>query len=160
MGKLSIIFLTICILCNCSTKNKEGDYDIKFGLMRQANNGTNYVYNETTTIPKFIEKTGFKFGYTIRNLRGTDFSTFLIVYPPSSIKEYKYIDEVQKASRVKAGGLVIRTVPITAKEGIASVSFSLNENDPLGIWKLEIYVEGILLHVVTFSVVPPLAEEK
>jgi len=154
MRKLSLLIVLLVVFnsLSCSPSRTGSDFEIKFGFMRQDAKGIFYVYKETREIPKILENTGFRYGYTIKNTKDSNFIVFLILYPPSPVKIYKFRDEFKNESRVEAGGPVIRTKPVEVT-GKASASFSFDKSDPLGIWKLEIYVNDKLIRTINFSVV-------
>lgn len=159
MKKITLLVVLLIITnfqYSSADSKKNTDFEIKFGLMKKNANEIYYVYLETTNIPLLIEKTGFRFGYTLKNRKGSDFSTYFVIHPSSPLKEYKFTHDIKNSDvgRVEGEGAITRIEPITAK-GEASFSFSFAKSDPLGVWKLEIYANGKLLRVIDFLVVSP-----
>jgi hypothetical protein len=126
------------------------DFDIKFGLMKKDAAGKYYVYSETTTIPLTDKNTDpdFRFGYSIKTASDQPFTTYMIMHTPSAFE--KYTGEFKDADK-KEGG---KTIQSPAKKAVTEFTYSLrfDRGDPLGQYKMEIWINGKPARTIDFTV--------
>jgi hypothetical protein len=135
------------------TSGKPGDVHLRFGLMEPDESGEYYVSTETTHIPLCPSEyePEFRFGYTLEFLDGRVFSSYFVLSLPAPPKVIG--GSLVEATR-SGDGRVLTSAPMFYQERSVE-AFAFNESDPLGRWKVDIYVEDTLLRSIRFTVVSP-----
>ncbi len=146
---IACVFLLLILPCNSFSYAKENDVVIKFGFMKETSSGS-YVTKATTTIPLKLKDTGFRFGFTVEHKKGISFKAHYVIYLPSPPKQ---LTGGLKKADIKNEGRIISEPPQTYK-GLWADPFSFDEGDPLGDWKIQIYVNDDLIKTIHFRVVP------
>ncbi len=143
--------LLICSLIFLSDYSVAGGTNliIKFGQMEESSSGY-YVAKETTIIPLKLRDTGFKFGFSVQSSDNASFNGYKIIYMPAIPKT---IGPGIKEKNVSYEGTVIKGKE-ERYDGMWWEFFVFDEGDPLGKWKLEIYINGKLAKTINFKVVP------
>jgi hypothetical protein len=142
-----ITLLFVAFLCSYVFAG-QNELIIKFGYMTESSSGM-YVSNETTTIPLKLKNTGFRFGFTVKHKKNGSFEGYHIIYLPAPPKE---ITDVLKKAVVSAEGKVIESLK-ERYDGFWANAFWFDEGDPVGDWKIEIYIDGKLAKSLDFTVV-------
>ena len=148
-----ILFLLLFLLF---FENREGavrsEYQIRFGIVEEVADGEYDVCVETRSIPLFVEDTGFIWGYTVGPPDENYYTTSEVLYLPSPPKRIEFSVPIEK----KEGGRIIRTASMPRRYQSISV-FRFSEGDPLGDWRLQVYVNDLLVGNIRFTVVRPRA---
>ncbi|MEW5723613.1 MAG: hypothetical protein AB1896_10940 [Thermodesulfobacteriota bacterium] len=134
-------------------ENKEAaeeGYDIRFGIIAGDQSGLYDVVTETNSIPLLTQETGFCFGYSIDPPDDRTYLTREVIHLPAPPRHIDF----QMPIETLEGGRVIRTPNIYRREQMI-YPFCFSEGDPLGPWKLEIYINDELARAVRFQVVRP-----
>ncbi len=132
---------------------KNGDIQIKFGLIKEDEFYRCYVYSETTHIPLILKDNDpdFKFGYTLEYPDDRVFSSFFALSLPKPPKRIS--GSLAEAERRDNGRTLISAPELYAGETCGA--FSFDEGDPIGKWKVDIYVNNALRRSIPFIVIPP-----
>ncbi|MCM8775093.1 MAG: hypothetical protein NC930_01870 [Candidatus Omnitrophica bacterium] len=149
MKKILVFLVGIFIFSAASTDAKGTDYLIRFGQMEKMSSGYE-LSRETTVIPFRLKETGFLFGFTVQHLRGEPFTGYQIIRLPSSPKQ---ISGQPGSGEVSQMGQSFRSNP-KVRSGFWSEAIWFEEGDPLGKWKIEIYLDNVLEKIIEFTVVP------
>ena len=126
----------------------EESYQVRFGIFapKQAGN-PNVLATQTLTIPKKLEATGFRWGYDIFPQDSADYTHRAVVYlprPPAA---------VTGGLQVSQDSPTIVKTPLYKAKGQDDYTFTFDEGDPLGEWKIEIFVNDHLTRTFKFQVV-------
>ncbi len=124
-------------------------YEVKFGIMKEDNEGYYYVSTETTIIPRLYKETGFRWGYTVKEKRGMSFSIRKTLYLPDAPKQ---ITGNLNNVKISEGGRKIVDKEFKVKKGIYSDTLWFDEGDPLGTYRIELYINDKLERVIDFEV--------
>ena len=127
----------------------ENNLIIKFGQMEKGSSGY-YVANETTTIPLKLKDSGFRFGFTVKHAQNSSFDGYKIIYLPAAAKEI--IGDLKRVTILNDGKIIKDSE--RKFNGLWSNPFWFDEGDPLGKWKIEIYLNSKLMKTIDFTVVP------
>ncbi len=132
-----------------NSSNSEPEYQIRFGWMKQREDGSYYVYKETRTIALLLKETGFRWGYTIHS-RNLFFTTSSIDYGPSEAQLKPGDDpELDRKNQLITMG------PTRVYDGQYWRWTANDPEDPLGHQKIEIYINGKLYQTIHFTIVKP-----
>lgn len=152
MKKVFILTIVVLFLMSASSYafSSSDGFIVKFGLMEKYGNDFQ-VYKETTEIP-FITKNknpDFFWGLTVSADDDINHSKYYIIYLPQPIKE---IGE----GLLKEGhtGLQIhKSKPYKFRNDHWTYTwFRFHESDPIGDWKIEIFVDDALIRTIRFNV--------
>ncbi len=149
---LAVIFCALVfVVFGYITAGKSGDLNLKFGLMARNEFDEYSVCQETTHVPfRPVEYyPEFRFGYTLDYADNRNFYSHYVLFlpgPPKFIGEGLY--EVER----NRNGIVLISHQSLHQGGVAA-PLAFNVNDPLGRWKMEIYVNDELIRSISFSVV-------
>ena len=161
MNKRVILLVSVLMMSlNCKSEviiSGGNKYDLKFGLL-QHENGRSVVYKETSQIP-FVSKQddpNYRFGYTIDSLDKKSFSYSNKLYAP---KIRAITSKLNLDVNVDSNDHVIvdfkpQFVDCEKyNQCYGAALYWLDETDPTGTYKLEIYVNGAFLKTVKFEVI-------
>ena len=126
------------------------DFDIRFGIIEEDDQGFFDVVLETTTIPLLFRETGFSFGYAVNPKQEMPYTTHEVLHLPSPPRHIDFPLPIEK----KEGGRIIVTPMILRREPVV-YPYSFSVGDPLGAWKLDIYINDRLARSIRFQVVRP-----
>jgi len=148
MKKL-VLILVIIFTYSLSFAGTE-DFIVKFGKLQKDSSGRCFVSSETTQIPLLLKDSGFRFGFTVENKKGNQFTGYYIDYlpiPPETLTgDYKY-------NKPEDGGKKYISNKRTYNAYWWNDWWS-DEGDPLGECKVEIYVNDELLKVIKYTMIP------
>jgi hypothetical protein len=146
--KIGII--AVCALLGLYSHSfaSENNLIIKFGQMEKGSLGYS-VASETTTIPLKLKDSGFRFGFTVKHAQNSSFDGYKIIYLPVAAKEI--IGDLKKLTILNDGKIIKDSE--RKFDGFWSNPFWFDEGDPLGKWKIEIYLNGNLMKTIDFTVV-------
>ena len=143
--------IAVCALLGLYSHSfaSENNLIIKFGQMEKGSLGYS-VASETTTIPLKLKDSGFRFGFTVKHAQNSSFDGYKIIYLPVAAKEI--IGDLKKLTILNDGKIIKDSE--RKFDGFWSNPFWFDEGDPLGKWKIEIYLNGNLMKTIDFTVVP------
>ena len=127
--------------------NREG-YEIRFGIIEEDQAGEYDIFYETTTIPLIYQETGFIWGYSIYPPDRKAYTTYEVLSLPAPPKHIEFSVPIEKMD----GGRIIRTGGVERRDHSISI-FRFSYGDPLGQWKLQVYVNEELIRTIRFRVV-------
>lgn len=125
-------------------------YDVRFGIIGTDVEGDHDVIRETTVIPLYLQTTGFYWGYSIQPPDERPYTTSEVMTMPRRPRFIDFPVPVETSS----DGRIIRT-PNVQRQYFVAHSYGFSEGDPLGDWKLQIYINDRLSRTVRFLVAPP-----
>lgn len=125
-------------------------YDIRFGIIESDSDGAYDVAVETTSIPLLTQETGFCFGYAIDPPDGRAYLTHEVIHLPAPPRHIDFQMPIETID----GGRIIRTPNIHRRDHMI-YPFCFSQGDPLGPWKLDIFINDEIARVVRFQVVEP-----
>jgi alpha-D-ribose 1-methylphosphonate 5-phosphate C-P lyase len=140
-----IIILVVFMLFPSSSICFAQHYDIRFGILVG-----DHVAEETTVIPFFMADTGFRYGFTISHNSNRSYKSYSVHRLP--------------ASPITVGGIIKKSEKPTRRietreeeiiENHSIEEFGFEPGDPLGIYKLDIYINGCVAKSITYKVVTP-----
>jgi hypothetical protein len=132
---------------------KDGQMNLKFGIMAVDEWGEFYVHTETTQIPLHpIERCPeFRFGYTLRFADNRTFSSYFVLSLPSAPIVIQ--GSLRHAER-STDNRVLTSIPVLCQgETIETLAF--NDSDPPGRWNIDVYVNEERVRRIRFFVVHP-----
>jgi hypothetical protein len=121
-------------------------HHFKFGILRAAARGEWELEVETTTIPRRLKDTGFRFGVSFDNPEGKPMKWYYRMRLPKQLKEV-------------SGGLrqvdpqLIQTDTQRSSQLHVVDEFWFDEGDPLGPHDLELYIGDVRRFSIDFNVV-------
>ena len=145
---VSLAVLMAVVIFESRNPSQLDSYRIRFGIIETDNLGTYDVIKETLTIPLFTQDTGFCFGYSIDPPDERSYLTHEIIYLPAPPRHIDF----QMPIETTDGGRIIRTPDIVRQDHMI-YPFCFSEGDPLGPWRLEIFINNELARRVRFRVV-------
>ena len=126
------------------------NHTVRFGEMNTMVPGDYYVSLETTTIPYKLSKTGFKFGFTVQPKDFTaHYDGYYILYLPATSRVIG-----KEFARNNGAPAVLRTENRRFNGERWWQTLEFDPGDPLGVYRIEIYVNNRLLKSIVFNVVP------
>ena len=140
-----ILTLTITSFALCDDE----DFIFKFGYMEEYPSGAGAVTYETEIIPLKLKSTGFCFGFTIENKKGVKFTGYEIMYLPNTPSKITgdYIN-----ADIANEGRIIKDSPDGIGEYWSNIWW-FDEGDPLGEYKVEIFINDKLFKTIKFQVI-------
>lgn len=146
MKGLFALLLTLTVLP--WTMGAEESHVIRFGIFATKQAGkSNEIATQTLTIPLKLEATGFRWGYDVSPQNAAEYTHRAVVYlprPPAAVTGNLETSQdsptIVKTPKYKA----------TARD---DYSFTFDEGDPLGEWKIEIFINDKLTRTFKFQVV-------
>lgn len=144
-----VVFTPLTVNSVGYSPNYDSEYQIRFGWMKQREDGSYYVYKETRTIALLLKDTGYRWGYTIHS-KNLFFSTFSIDYGPGEPQVKPAADQGSTPATVQ-----IKIGPTRVYDGYYWRWTANDAEDPLGHQKIEIYINGKLYQTIHFTVVKP-----
>ncbi|MEW6263118.1 MAG: hypothetical protein AB1641_08555 [Thermodesulfobacteriota bacterium] len=129
-------------------KKEPPGFDIRFGIIEADGSGAWDVARETTVIPLLLKETGFCFGYSISPPDNSLYTTREVLSLPAPPRHIEFAVPVEK----REGGRVLIT-PDLIRQDRTVYPYSFSEGDPLGPWKLEIYINDQPARTIRFQVI-------
>jgi len=127
-------------------------YRIDFGIIKVHDDGRRELVSKTNVIPRKLKDTGFRFGYTVvpadNDLR---YYIYDISYMPLQPSVLTGALSTQKPGDAPAG---VRTTEYGIR-GPHYMAFWFDEGDPLGEYRVEVYIDKQLVKSFKFTVVEP-----
>lgn len=128
---------------------KKDPYEFRFGLMTVNGQGQSSVYLETTEIEKHADPS-YAHGFTIKRKNGSQFFYYFRVRFPEPLKNIP--PAVYDHYKVLENGRIFESQEKFVWQ--AMESFVFDKADPVGLYQLEIYIDGELYRKVDYNVSP------
>ena len=128
----------------------ETGYRIRFGIIENDTTGLYDVAVETRVIPLLTQETGFCFGYSIAPPDDRTYLTHEVIHMPAPPKHIDFQMPVVELD----GGKIIRTPNIFRRDQMI-YPFCFSRGDPLGTWRLEVFINDNMAKTFRFKVVRP-----
>jgi hypothetical protein len=132
--------------------NHDDNYVVNYGILEQGGNGLYYVKTQTTDIPYITESqdSDFKFGYTVKeSTKGFLLHTRLTL----PITDHTYVNRAHEI--VANNDLKTKTVTTQNKYYLNEpheLVMSLEDGDPPGVYKMELFINDSLYKTITFDI--------
>jgi hypothetical protein len=139
---LMLVLLTIALPAYAGGGTK----DFRFGILREISNGKYEIDVETTRIPRKLKGTGFRFGVAFENFNRGHIEWHEVMYSPSPMKEVS-------GTLYRVNPSVIQTDKRSSSDAHIVDDFWFDSGDPLGVYRMEVFVNGIVKYSVDFEVV-------
>lgn len=140
-----IIIILIPLVCSSCGLN---EFDIEFGLLGQSDDGF-FLREKTNEIPFLTREQGQIYGVNIKPVNEKSYEFYLILYLPG-IPQKLGGDAV--FSTASEQGRIIRS-PVYKMSGVTAFPMWLDEGDPVGKYKAEIYANSKLVRTIEYEVV-------
>lgn len=146
MKRLFAFLLTLTVVP--WTMGAEEPYQVRFGIFAPKQAGkSNEIATQTLTIPLKLEATGFRWGYDISPQDAAEYTHRAVVYLPRPPAAVTGSLETSQDSPT-----IVKT-PKYKATGRDDYTFTFDEGDPLGEWKIEIFINDRLTRTFRFQVV-------
>jgi hypothetical protein len=130
----------------CTFAASANAQDVRFGILRQLPDGAYAMDVETTRLPRHLKESGFRFGLAIDNPGGKTIEVYEVLHVPKRLRELS-------GSMRELSPTVIKTDPRRSAETRVFEDFWFDAGDPLGQYRLELYINGVRKFNVEFEVV-------
>jgi hypothetical protein len=152
MKRLLLACLLLLVAVRAFCDPAPDAFKIRFGIIEDDPKTGAPQIRETTTIPMKLESTGFRFGFAIET-------------PDKGAYSFRFVTQLPSAPERLSGGLAEKnpgkptatvnspTLQIPRGGGLLPLTF--DPGDPLGKWKIELFIEGQPAKTIEFTVVRP-----
>ena len=127
----------------------EAVYKIDFGFIQKNENSGKMHFKETSSIPYRMKTTGFRWGYWIKSSDNESHSTYFVMETPAIPKNIT--GDLGKTGQIEEEKRLAKSTPQKFKEKLFC-PFWFDAEDPLGKWKVQIYVDDRLVKTIDFDV--------
>lgn len=135
-----------------SNTDRDDKYVIHYGILEQGSNGLYYVKTQTTDIPYITESqdSKFKFGYTVKeSAEGFLLHTRLTL----PIIDRIYVNRAHEiVTNNDSKTKILTTQNKYYLNESHELAMSLEDGDPPGLYKMEIFINDALYKTITFNV--------
>ena len=140
---------------NSKSNNAEiADYQVKFGVIENRND-VFLVFEDSTSLPLLTRDTGFYYGFTILPSNNEPYNYHCHFYPPEtaqfSCETGEIVREIAPSDNSRSGF----RLPTRRTQGISTTPMWFDPGDPVGEYRIEIYVNDSLVKGVDFMVYEP-----
>ena len=153
--KIILLFSLFCIFFICTKAHSFEEFSVSFGSLKIIN-GKWAVVKETATIPFKLRATGYTHGFIVTPSSLKPYEIYAILYPPSEPKKvvFKHINPAKTNNRLIKKPLTegIRS-PKHKRKGSYHFPIWFDPGDPLGIYKIEVYINSKLYKVIEYEVI-------
>lgn len=143
------VFFLLLVMPGVLLAGSAESYSIRFGILSE-DKGRFSLIKETNEIPNISMSKGLAYGIEVIPVDDLPYVVRMIVYLPDEPKELTGVFSGLNPSSAIDG----LEFPEYELQGGSTVPMGLDEGDPLGIYKLEIYINDIFLRVIRFEVKP------
>lgn len=143
-----LVTLWILLLSTFITHAQAAELELKnfrFGILQLQQNGDYELKTETTHIPKRLKSTGFRFGFSFDNPRNTFLEYHLVIHAPAQVTQIT--GGLQHSAQDTLVG-----EPTYSREKHIVDQIWFDQDDPLGQYRIEVYVGGIKRFATDFTV--------
>ena len=147
MRKLFISLLIVTSLISCTSKDNTS-FDVKFGIL-EVKDGAGIFKKETRTLPLITKDEGQFYGIYISPPNNEPYNCYIIAYLPGTPKMLSGTVKDIDSSKVTKG---LRS-PTEKAMGIYILPMWFDEGDPLGKYKLELYINDKLYETIEFEAI-------
>ena len=134
---------------------KKGPYDLKFGMVALGPNNEAVVFSETRHVEKYTDPSHLH-GFTVTRRDGGQFLAYYKVRFPEPLK--KISDGMRKYFTITENGRAFQS-PEGFHRGRYAEHFRFDESDPVGMYEMEIYIDGELYKKIEYEVISMESEE-
>ena len=149
MQKILCVLAVFFFVTGCAATSTQNDpariQHIRFGILKVNEAGHYDVETQTTTIPKKLKDTGFRYGLVFDNPTGQDITRYVVAHLPSDPKD------VTGGFRKSAPKTLV-TDPQRSSSPIQCNYFWFDEGDPSGTYSIDLFVNNKKIYSVTFEV--------
>ena len=132
-------------------KAEDGQFQVPFGIFApQSANQPARLEEETLTIPLRLRETGLRWGFAIVPIRSGEYTwraVFSLPSPPQSVGSVYH-----EVKRIK-GSSTVSEVPLHHETEATAFVMSFDKGDPIGVWKIEVFINERLARTILFHVV-------
>ena len=147
MKSLLTLLIAMTVLPCANAADASGQF--KFGIFAPEVHGqADKIANETLTLPYKFEATGFRWGIEYFPADSTEYSLRVVIYLPSPPSSISGTLEGSKDSPT-----IVKTRDLK-QTGRSTRTFYFEKGDPMGEWKIEVFIDGKLARTFRFQVVP------
>lgn len=139
---------------SASNNPKDSDFQIKFGVIENRNDAT-LVFEDRISIPLFTKDEGFYFGFTIFPPDNKPYNFCCTLFSPDEAKLSNETGEIIEEIASSVDSKQQFFFPARRAEGITTMPMWLDKGDPVGEYRIEIFINDELIHGVDFSVYQP-----
>ncbi len=146
----AVIALLICgIAITIFAISKNEKFNVSFGVLKDKN-GYTLAGGETNTIEYIPKYEGYTFGFIITTKDETPFKYYTVSYLPASPGSLSGTLAEAAPNQFSSG---IKSTEDTATNSVG-IPFWFDEGDPLGAYKIDLYINDVKIKSVEFNVVP------
>jgi len=147
MKSLLTLLIALTVLPWANAADVPGQF--KFGIFAPEVSGqADKIASETLTLPYKFEATGFRWGIEYLSADSAEYALRVVIYLPSPPTTISGTLEGSKDSPT-----IVKTRELK-QTGRTTRSFFFEKGDPMGEWKIEIFIDGKLARTFRFQVVP------
>jgi hypothetical protein len=147
MKSLLTLLLALTVLPWANATDGPGQF--KFGIFAPEVHGqADKIASETLTLPYKFKETGFRWGIEYTPADSTEYALRIVIYLPSPPATISGTLEGSQDSTT-----IVKTRELK-QTGRSTRSFYFEQGDPMGEWKIEVFVDGKLARTFKFQVVP------
>ena len=148
-----LILLGMCVLIAAPemAAAKKGKFMFKFGLMSAPSGGMPYVYDEARTIERVGDGASDAHGFILAKKGG---GRFMFHYSVSFPEPVDLPEGFLKKGRMSPDGKTF-TLDSEMMWDAAFQVFYFSEDDPLGMYKIEVFVDDELYKSIEYEVTKP-----
>jgi len=117
-----------------------------FGILKSSVDGSYTLQSATTTIPRRLKSTGFRFGIAFQNPGRRNVEWHEVIHFPSEPSQ-------ATGTMHKASPKVLKTEAKISDEAVIVDDFWFDEGDPLGRHRMDLYIDRHKVYSVEFEVV-------
>ncbi|OUW18352.1 MAG: hypothetical protein CBD18_02925, partial [Opitutales bacterium TMED158] len=143
----AIGFAALALVAIPFANAKKDPYIFRFGLMAVNGQGKPAVYLETTEIEKHADPS-YSHGFTIERRNGSQFFYYFRVRFPEPLTNLPA--EAYERYKVSEGGRILESYEELVWS--AEENFVFDEADPIGLYEMEIFIDGELYRKVNYNV--------
>lgn len=154
---MKILFaLLVCGALVCFNANA-GDnvYDIRFGVI-QNTIGYDDIAHETNVIELIPKSKGYYFGFRIIPKGKSTYSYYTVSYLPAAPKVLEGVLNKEPLANYSSGF----KSPETSATGAIIIPGWFDEGDPIGVYKTDLYIDGVKQKSVEFKVIASLKKNQ
>ena len=118
---------------------------VKFGILRVLANGDYELDAETTHIPLVLKDTGFRYGIAFDNPLGTPIEWYEVLHLPAEMPQLS-------GDLRSIGTNTVRGEAEQSSDTHLVDQFWFDKGDPIGKYRLDLYVNGVRKFSVDFDV--------
>jgi hypothetical protein len=146
------VFVVLIVFMGlCPVRAENAQFQIPFGIFApQAPGRPARLAEETLTIPLRFRESGFRWGFAIIPPSPGEYTWRAVFHLPQPPQSVGSVGHIVKRSNVSP---TLAEIPVRHEtEGTAFV-MNFDKGDPLGLWKIEVFINDKLARTISFQVV-------